>query len=236
MKAAAKQASSASEKLAIARRLSMQMTWAEGPLKFDLFAQTWANLELVRKAWPNDRNAVVQSGIMQADMASGFNLWPKSAEILLEILPAAVKTDAEPQVEEKLGQAYDQSGNPAEAEKHLLAAERAMHRVHPNRVESESILSTIGMFYTRQNKPLEAIQRFREAGALPGQDIVNRMQFQLSVVKQAARLGNDAGVPEFARFDDLIRESQRTPLSPEDATQIRDMKQHAQRIRDASHR
>jgi hypothetical protein len=205
------------------------------PQKLDLLAQTWSNLAIVCKAWPNDKSACVRSGVMQADLATDFGLWPKAVEALLDILPLAVKTDAEPQVEQKLGQAYEQTGNPTEAEKHLLAAERAMHRTHPNRVESEGILSMLGMFYSRQNKPMEAIQRLREAEALQGQDIVNRVHFQLAVAEQAALLGKDVAAQELTRFDDLISEAQRTTLSPADATLISHMTKHAQRIRDKSH-
>jgi tetratricopeptide (TPR) repeat protein len=207
-----------------------------GPQKFDLAAQVLANLSPVRMAWPNDKNAVVQSGIMQADLITGFGGWAKAVDVLQEVLPAAIKTETEPEVEAKLGQAYEQTGKALEAEKHFLAAEQAMHRTHPNRVESEGILSMTGMFYTRQNKPVEAIQRFREAEALPGQDIVNKIRFQLSVAEQAIRLGNNAHVAEFARLDDLILEAQRTNLSANDATMVSHLKEHAQRLRDALHR
>jgi tetratricopeptide (TPR) repeat protein len=232
-KVIARKAASATAQIALASRLSLQMVRTPAPQKFDLLAEAWANLSLVRKAWPNDKPAAVQSGVMQADLAAEFNLWPKALDVLLEILPAAGKTDAEPRVEQKLGQTYEHIGDIAESEKHLLAAEQAMRRVHPNRVESEDILSSLGTFYARQNKPQEAIRRFREAGALAGQDVVNKMQFQLAVVEQAARLGQDVAAPELTRLDDLISEAHRTPLSASDATLVSHITQHAQRIRNS---
>jgi lipopolysaccharide biosynthesis regulator YciM len=228
-------AASAAEQLAIASRLSLQIARTPAPRKFDLFAEAWSNLSLVRKAWPTDKKAVVRSGIMQADLAVEFNQWTKAVDVLLEVLPAADKADTEPQVEQKLGQAYEQVGNLAESEKHLLAAERAMHRVHPNRVQSEDILISLGTYYSRQNNPHEAIKRFREAAGLSGQDVVNRMQFQLSVAKEAARLGKDAAVPELRILDDLVSEAHQTRLSPADATLVNRIAQHAQRIHDSLH-
>lgn len=232
-KASATRAVSAAEQLALAARLSAEMERTPPPQKLDLFAQAWSNLSLVRSAWPNDKNAVVQSGVMQADLATEFSAWQKVVDVLVEILPSAANTDSEPHVEQKLGQAYEQVGNAAESERHLLAAERAMHRTHLNRVESEEILSRLAMFYSRQNKPQEAMKRFREAQNLPGQDVVNKMRFQLSLIEQADRVGKNVAAPEFLRFDDLISESQRTALSPSDATLVSHMKQHAQRVHDA---
>src|SRR5947207_2608010 len=153
----------------------MQRT--SGRQKMELFAQAWGNLALVRKQWPNDKNAVVRSGIMQADLATEFGAWSKAIDPLLEILPAAAKTDSEPQVEMKLAQAYEQTANIAEAENHLLAAERAVHAAHSGRVEAEGILNAVALFYSRRNNPRAAIQRFREAANLPGQDAINKAQF-----------------------------------------------------------
>ena len=202
--------------------------------KMDLFAEAWANLSLVRAAWPNDNDAVVKSGVMQANLAAEFNLWPKAVDVLLEILPASDKTDAQAEVEQKLGQAYEQIGNVAESEKHLLAAERTMHRVHLNRVQSQDILSSVATFYARRNKPIEAIQRFREAAALEGQDPINKLQYQLSIAEQASLLGKDAADPELAHLDDLVSEARKSPLSPADAILVDHIAQHAQRVRGKS--
>lgn len=172
---------------------------------------------------------------MQADLAGEFGILPKAVNALLEVLPAAAKTAAEPQVERRLGQAYEQAGNIAESEKHFLAAERALHATHINRVESQATLTSIALFYSRQNKPQEAIRRFREAGNVPGQDLVNQARLQLSVIQEASRLGKDAAAPELARFDDLVAAARRTNLSSVDATLLNHMAQHAQRIREKSH-
>src|SRR5438132_4146871 len=72
-KATATPAASASEQLAQATRLWRQMNQKTAPAeKLDLFAQTWANLALVRQVWPNDKTAFVRSGVMQADLAAEF--------------------------------------------------------------------------------------------------------------------------------------------------------------------
>ena len=228
-------AQTAQAQLAEAARLWKQMEQTPAPQKFTLFAQAWSNLALVRKAWPNDKNAFVRSGVMQADLAGEFRLWNKAIGALQEILPAASKTAMEPQVEQKLGKAYEQSGNTAQAETHYLAAERAMHSTHVNRVESEAVLSSVALFYARQNKPAQAISRFREAANLPGQDAINKLHYQLSAAEQAARVGRDAAAPELSRFDDLVLAARKTNLSPVDATLVNHMTAHAQRIRDTVH-
>ena len=235
IKAQATPAASAAQQLAEASRLWQEMERTPAPQKMNLFAQTWSNLTLVRKAWPNDEVACVRSGIMQADLAGELGIMPKAVGALLEVLPAAAKTNLEPQVERRLGQAYEQAGNPTESEKHFLSAERALHATHLNRVESQATLSSVALFYSRQNKPQEAIRRFRQAGNLPGQDLVNQTRFQLSVVQEAARLGKDAAAPEVARFDELVAAARRTNLSSVDATVIDHMAQHVQRIREKSH-
>jgi tetratricopeptide (TPR) repeat protein len=232
IKGSATRLASPAEQIAQASRLWQQMERTPAPQKLDLFAQTWANLALVRKAWPNDRNACVRSGIMQADLAAELGVLPKAVNALLEVLPAAAHTNMEAQVERRLGRAYEQSGNPAEGEKHFLAAERALHATHTNRVDSQAVLSSVALFYSHQNKPQEAIQRFREAENLPRQDLVNQLHFQLSILDEAARLGRDAAAPELAHFDDLVSAARRTTLSPVDATLVNHMTQHAQRVRD----
>lgn len=234
VKVQATPAASAAQQLAEASRLWQQMERTPGPQKMSLFAQTWSNLTLVRKMWPNDKAACIRSGIMQADLAGELGIMPKAVDALLEVLPAAAKTNLEPQIERRLGQAYEQSGNAAESEKHFLAAERSLHAAHLNRVESQATLSSIALFYSRQNRPQEAIRRFREAEALPGQSAVTQTRFQLSIVQEAARLGRDAAAPEVARFDDLVAAARRTNLSSADATLLDHIVQHAQRIREKS--
>jgi tetratricopeptide (TPR) repeat protein len=202
------------------------------PEKLDLIAQTFGNLALVRRQWPNDKRAVVRSGIMQADLAAELGALPKALDALLEALPSASKTDQEPAVEWRLGKAYDESGNPAEAEKHFLNAERTMRSSHLNRVESQNILNSSGLFYSRQEKPAEAIQRFHEEQLLPGQDVVGKAVLQLSVVKEAVKLSKGESAKELAELDSLIVEAQRTNLGHDDAALMGDLQKHAKRIHD----
>jgi tetratricopeptide (TPR) repeat protein len=206
------------------------------PRKMDLFAETWANLALIRRMWPDDKSAFVRSGIMQADLAAELGAWSYAVNPLLEVLPAAAKSDVEPQVERRLGQAYEQMGNVADAERHFLAAERTMHSAHLNRGESQAILTKLGWFYSHHGKPREAIQRFREAQNLPGQDLLSQANFQLAILQQTVPLGKDAAAPEFARFDDLVAVAHRTTLSPGEAAEVNHMVQHAQRLRDKSNK
>jgi hypothetical protein len=90
------------------------------------------------------------------------------------------------------------------------------------------------LFYSRQNRPSEAIRRFHEAQILPGQGVVNKLSLQLSVVKEAVKLGKDVSAQELAQFDQLVADAQRTNLGHDDATAVNDMQQHVKRIRDSS--
>jgi tetratricopeptide (TPR) repeat protein len=233
-KASVTPAASAEAQLAQASTLWAQMERTPPPQKFDLVAQVLGNLAIVRKQWPNNKDAVIRSGIMQADLAEEFGVLPQAVDGLLETLPAASKTDMEPGVELRLGKAYEQMGNATEAEKHFQGAEKALHGSHLNRIESTDILNNVGLFYARQNKPSDAIRRFHDAQKLPGQDVVRRASLQLSAVKEAMKLDKGASAQELAQFDDLVAEAQRTNLSHDDAAAIGNMQQHAKHIRDKS--
>lgn len=231
VKATATRAASAQEQIAIASRLTRQMEQTSGPQKMELFAQAWSNLRVVREFWPNDKDAIVRSGILQGDLAVEMGGWGPAIAPLLEVLPAAEKTPMEPLIERRLGEAYENTSNVAEAEKHLLAAERTMRSAHLDRVEMQAILSGLAMFYSRQNKPREAIQRFREAMNLPGQDHVGRIGFQVSIAEQTMRFSPNEADTEFARVDDLILAARKTTLSPSDANLVNVMADHAQQLR-----
>ncbi len=230
-KASVTPAASAEAQLAQASRLWQQMERAPAPQKMDLLAQTLANLAIVRRQWPNDKRAVARSGIMLADLSAEFGALPKAINGLLEALPAASNTDLEPGVELRLGKAYEQQGNVTEAEKHFLRAETTMRASHLNRVESHGVLNNTGLFYSRQNKPSEAIRRFHEAQELPGLSVAIKVSLQLSAVKEAAKLGKDDSTQEFAKFDALIVEAQHTNLSHGEASAIDDMQKDAKRVR-----
>jgi len=171
---------------------------------------------------------------MQADLTAEFGALPKAIDALLEALPAASKTDMEPGVELRLGKAYEQQGNAAEAEKHFLGAERTMRASHLNRVDSEDILASTGLFYSRHQKPLEAIQRFHESQRLPGQDVVNRAMLQLQVLREAVKTNAETSKQEFAAFDDLIAEVQHSTLGHGDAVVIADVQKDAKDLRERS--
>jgi tetratricopeptide (TPR) repeat protein len=224
-------AASPTEQLTRAKQLLQEMERTAPPKKFDLFAEAWSNLALVRKAWPNDKTAVLRSGVMQADLAAQFGVWPEVVKTLLEVEPAAAKTDMEPQIEQKLGQGYERIGDVLEAEKHLLAAEQAMHAAHSDRVQSEEILTSLATLYARQNKPQEAIRWYREAQKLPGQDAINKVQFQLQIAEQAVRIGRGAAEPEFTHFDEFVAAARQRTLSPGEASLLNDMVRHAERLR-----
>ena len=233
-KASVTPAASAEAQLAQASRLWAQMERTPPPQKFDLVAQVLGNLAIVRKQWPNNKDAVIRSGIMQADLAEEFGVLPQAVDGLLEALPAASKTDMEPGIELRLGKAYEQMGNATEAEKHFQGAEKALHGSHINRIESTDILNNVGLFYARQNKPSDAIRRFHDAQKLQGQDVVRRASLQLSVLKEAVKLDKGVSAQELAQFDDLVAEAQRTNLNHDDAAAIGNMQQHAKHIRDKS--
>jgi tetratricopeptide (TPR) repeat protein len=228
-------AASAAEQIARASSLWMQMDHTPLPQKMDLLAEAWANLALVPKAWPNDANAVVRSAVMEADVAAEFGLWGKVVRPLTDALPSAAKTNSTAEVEERLGQAYAEIGDPSAAEEHYLAAERAMHTDHVNRVESQAIVSGLANLYARQNKRPEALQWFHAARDLGGQDAAHRVVFQTLAAEQALRIDRKTLTAELAQLEELIAAARRTTLSPADATTVNHAEQQADRIRAAAH-
>jgi hypothetical protein len=233
-------AASSADQIRRAIQLEQKVYDAQQPQqKFDALAETLANLQIIPKLWPNDTTAIVRGAIMQADLGAQFGLFPNIIGSLLPIVPLVQRTALEPGVERRLGQAYEMTGNIAEGEKHLLAAERSLGSSQVDRVEVRAVLGTIAMFYSRRNQPREAIKRLHRQADLPGEDIVNRMMSQLQIVKQAVRLSDDPlhqeAKGELAAFDQLLFRARGTPLTAPDANSVEHMAQEAQRIKDRHH-
>ncbi len=225
-------AANGAEQIKHAIELQRKLDQAQEPQqKMQLLAETLANLSAVPKMWPNDTAAIIRAAIMKADIGAEFGLFPNIIEALLPIAPLVQKTDAVPGVERRLAEAYEMSGKFAEAEEHLLAAERSLESARVNRVEAEAVLGATAMFYARRNQPREAIKRLRRSAELPGQDVVNKMINQLEILKQAVRLSDDPGHAvarlELATFDDLLFRARATSSRVEDSKLVENMAQDA---------
>jgi len=222
----------------IKRAIQLQRKIDEAQLpqqKFAALTETLANLKIIPKTWPNDTAAVVRGAMLQADIGAEFGLFPVITDALLPVIPLVQKTAQEPDVERRLGEAYEMMGKYVEAEKHLVAAERSLTPKLMDCADANAVLTSVAMFYARRNQPREAIKRLRRKAELPGQDVVNKMISQLEILKQAVRLSDDPAYAvarqELATFDDLLFRARGTTLSSQDARLVENMANHAQRIK-----
>lgn len=203
--------------------------------RFAAFAEAHANLTVIRKQWPNDKGAIVRSALMQSDLGIAWNLPQNVVDDLTPVLPLVAKTADETIVERRLGQAYEHLHNGTEAEKHLLAAEQALHGAHVNIVDSEATLDAVAMFYLRQKKPREAIARFHAVADLPGQSPLLKASSALSSLQAALTLddepGHDTANRESQALDQYIYEARQKNLPPNLAVVVESIAAHAKRLR-----
>ena len=152
--------------------------------------EVMSNLALVPERWPEANDAVLQSYLMQADLALQYSMTKNAVDVLTAALRRSERTQYYVDVEQKLALAYERLGDLAAAEAHLLAAERSpSFRSHPL---AATVLQQLGMLYSRGDRPREAMDRFRTAAHLPRQHIETKTSYLLSVLKEAVRLKDDA--------------------------------------------
>jgi tetratricopeptide (TPR) repeat protein len=200
------------------------------------FAQAWANLYMVRRVWPNDASASVQSALLLADLGAAWGLQKNIVEVLNPALKDAKGTADEPRLEYRLGRAYEELGDAASAEQHLLAAERSLLSAHSGKVESSAVLMALGLFYKRHAQDRAAIQRFHSARDLTGQDPLHQAECQLEALKAAAELTDDPTHDTArAEFDVCLRKitsARGTKVTVSDNRTINTLESDANRIRD----
>lgn len=166
-----------------------------------------ANLDVVRQRWPKATDAIIEAAFLQADVALEFNMPRNAADALAAAVPAAANTERDAWVQFRLGAAREAAGQLADAEKHFLAAETSPRFKKLDRIDANEALQTIGMFYVRQNKPREAMKRFRLAAELPNQTPEHAALHRLSALREAVRLKDDDSKAEAKRDAKALREA-----------------------------
>lgn len=196
-----------------------------------------ANLDVVRRVWPKATAAIVEAAHLQADVALEFNLPRNAVDALAAALPAAKATTHEAWLEYRLGMAFELSGQLTNAEEHYITAERNVQFARLERIERNDALQRIGQFYARQNKPREAMKRFREAAGLAGQRPADRALYHLMALREAVRLQDDPDKFEARRETKAVRAAirdaradARTTGHPHEANVIADVEQETDRL------
>lgn len=156
--------------------------------------EAMANLAVIPVRWPNATGHVLQSYLLQADLALQHSMPRNAVDALNAALPTSRKTRFYVDVEQKLALAHERLGDIAAAETHLVAAERSSKfREHPS---APTVLQQLGMLYSRANRPREAMNRFRAAADVPGQPSAAAASCLLSALKEAVRLKDDENKTE----------------------------------------
>jgi hypothetical protein len=108
------------------------------------FAEAWANLAILARVWPTDTSALLEGALIRADLASNWGLHQNIVEVLVPVAEYAKGTPREPDVELRLGQAYERLGNARDAEVHLTAAERSLPSIHACPIRTPSTMQASG--------------------------------------------------------------------------------------------
>jgi tetratricopeptide (TPR) repeat protein len=232
-------AATAAEQLQLAKTLAMTIADQTDPRKrFEVIAETFANLNAVAATWPNDTHAVVDAALIAGETGLAWDVVQKTIDVLSGVLPLVRGQTSEVRVERMLGQAYQRANRPADAEQRLLSAERALASVKADRVEAEAVLDTLANLYARRGQPHDAVRRFHELINLSGEDDVNKAAYALASLKQVIKFPDDANhglaIQEYALVEQFIRHARGTNLSPADARTINNVEQDAELLRQAS--
>lgn len=184
---------SADEQIAhCARKIRSLRSIQDERERLNSMLQVMSSLSLLQQRWPEAREAVLQSYLMQADLALEWSMPRNVIDILNAALPESRRTLYEIRFNERLARAYRQMGDLAAAERHLLVAERSPMFPKANRVISMTVLQELAMLYSRQERPRESLLRWRAAANLAGQAPNTRVGYLLAALKEAVRLSDDA--------------------------------------------
>jgi tetratricopeptide (TPR) repeat protein len=196
-----------------------------------------ANLDVIRHAWPNATDAIVDAALTQSEVALEFNMPRNAVDALTAALPTAAKTRHDARLEYRLGAAHEVAGQFRDAEKHFLAAEDSPNFKKLDRFDADDALQTIALFYMRQNKPRESLKRFRQAAELPNQTTNGKARHRLSALKEAVRLKDDNERTEAKREAQALRDVLRLARGdskdagrPTDAQILSDIERDMQRV------
>jgi tetratricopeptide (TPR) repeat protein len=181
-----------------------------------------ANLDAVRKAWPNDTAAVVDAAVMHADVALEFNM-PRNAVDAVSNVDQKASKKGYTKLTHRLGRAYEAMGKLPEAEQALLLAEKSLQSGKADLHESDEVLMTLAGFYARRNQPRNAMKRLAAAAKIPNQKPVRAALLRLEYLKHVVALHDDP-IRSEARaaaqeVDVLLKRSRATARSASDSRQ-----------------
>jgi hypothetical protein len=162
-----------------------------------------ANLDVIRKRWPDATEAITQATLSQADVALEFDM-PRNALAVLTAAPK--KTTDDLGIELRFARAYDALQDGSSLEQHLLAAEKLTQRKQGHRSDADAALQMLASFYLNRGQPREAVKRYRAAADLPGQPAVRAATLCLSALKAAVHDQDDRSHAEAKSAADAVEE------------------------------
>jgi tetratricopeptide (TPR) repeat protein len=204
--------------------------------RFKAIAETFQNLEVIPKLWPNDTNTVLKSAVVLGDLALEWHFPNVAIAGLKDTVHLATGSVYEPDLERRLGESYSEAQQFDEAETHFKAAERSLHSVPANAVQVQGVLTASARFYAyRRHNPREAITRYRQLAEWKGQDPVVQVMAALASARLAVKLTDEpdkaTAKQELASLDRHINDARGAKRTPEDAAVVETVAREVTRLR-----
>ena len=204
------------EQFALVSQLQEEVLRAETEdARAQAVARVAAHLEMIPMQWPNDREAVLQAYLQQADLFLE-NHWTKNARLVLEkARPLAEQARRGSLVDLRDGAALERLGDRASANEAFDAAttESAMKAL-TNR-EQADVLRTAAQFYQRAGARAEEAKRLDRAAQLD-LPALERAQYRLFAARARKAAGDRTGSRQDAQRsrDELSRARERAVHDP----------------------
>ncbi|HJQ40902.1 MAG TPA: hypothetical protein VKB93_27505 [Thermoanaerobaculia bacterium] len=198
---------SPAEQFALASQLHDEVLRAETEdARAEAVARVAAHLEMIPMNWPNDREAVLQAYLQQADLFIE-NHWTKNARMVLEkARPLAERAGRVPLVDLRDGTALERLGDGLRAKEAFDAATAQAAMKGLTVREQADVLRNAAQFYERSGARADAATRLDRAAQLD-LPALERAQYRLFAARARKAAGDRAGSRQDAQRsrDELSR-------------------------------
>lgn len=199
------------------------------------FAEAAANLGAVRYAWPNDTGAVLESAIIQAELALGLGQTDNAIAVLEPYVYLAERSGDIAVVHSMLIDAYGNKGDTRNIERHIKDGDHALRTTKVPTTDAYKFLNSAANYYMTHRMPREAVKRYRQMADLPGEQPEFAALSKLSSLKAACMIAedprHDTARQEAKELDDLIFKARSNNRSAAEAAIIENVARDAAKIR-----